>query len=138
MAILKGIEGDRLAARVIVPLLAATGYGVFNLVYAGSDAHYLYTFVPFLGGITAINSFFVWYVISFSPRKISWKNLLVLCGFLPYLYFIYAILFLGIYMFYRGAEQGGSVALLAGGVFWIVFEYRGILVFWKMTEMAKL
>jgi hypothetical protein len=137
MTIPKGAEGDRLAARVTIPLLAATGYGGFNLFHSGSGGGYFYTLIPLLGGIAAVIGFVVWYVMSSLPPKVSWKNLLVLCGFLPYLYFIYAILFLGIYMIYRGIEQGGSVALLAGGLFWTIFEYRGIYLFWQMTEMAK-
>jgi hypothetical protein len=137
MAIPKGAEGDMLAARVMIPLIAATGYGAFNLIYSGSGAGYLYTFLPLFGGIAAVVGFFVWYIMSSLPPKVSWKNLLILCGFLPYLYFIYAILFLGIYMIYRGIEQGGSIALLAGGFFWTIFEYRGIYRFWRMTEMAK-
>jgi len=68
---------------------------------------------------------------SLPPKVSCWKNLLVLCGFLPYLYFVYAILFLGIYMLYRGIEQGGSIALLAGGLFWTIFQYRGIYLFGK-------
>jgi hypothetical protein len=136
MTIPKDAEGDRLAARVMVPLLAATGYGAFNLIYSGSGAGYLYTFVPLFGGIAAVIGFFVWHIKSMSPPEVG-KNLLVLCGLLPYLYFIYAIVFLGIYMIYRGIEQGGSIALLAGGLFWTILQYRGIYRFWQMTEMAK-
>jgi len=131
MTIPKGAGGDRLAARVMIPLLAATGYGAFNLIYSGSGAGYLYTLVPLVGGLAAVIGFFVWYIRSISPLKVSWKNLLILCGLLPYLYFVYAILFLGIYMLYRGIEQGGSIALLAGGLFWTIFQYRGIYYFGK-------
>ncbi len=138
MTIPKGAEGDGLAARVTIPLLAATGYGAFNLIYSGSGAGYLYTLVPLFGGVAAILGFLIWFIMSSLPPKVSWKNLLVLCGFLPYFYFAYAIGFLGIYMFYRGVEHGGSIALLCGGIFWTIFEYRGIYLFWKMTEMAKL
>jgi hypothetical protein len=137
MAIPKGAEGDMLAARVVIPLLAATGYGALNLIFSGSGAGYVYTFVPLFGGVAAIIGFFIWHVMSSLPPNVSWKNLLLLCGLLPYLYFVYAFGFLGIYMFYRGIEQGGSVALLAGGIFWMIFEYRGIYWFWIMTEMAK-
>jgi hypothetical protein len=73
MTIPKGADGDRLAARVI-PLLAATGYGAFNLIYSGSGAGYLYTFVPLFGGIAAVIGFFVWYIMSISPLKVSWKT----------------------------------------------------------------
>src|SRR5713101_5408887 len=111
MTIPKGAEGDRLAARVMIPLLAATGYGAFNLIYSGSGAGYLYTFVPLFGGIAAVIGFFVWYIMSISPPKVSWKNLLVLCGFLPYLYFVYAILFLGIYMLYRSITRTSRIVL---------------------------
>jgi hypothetical protein len=51
MTIPKGAEGDRLAARVTIPLLAATGYGGFNLFYSGSGGGYFYTLIPLLGGI---------------------------------------------------------------------------------------
>jgi hypothetical protein len=88
--------------------------------------------------MAAVIGFVVWHVMSSLPPKVSWRNLLVLCGFFPYLCFIYAILFLGIYMFYRGIEQGGSIPLLAGGFSWTIFEYRGIYRFWQMTGMANI
>jgi hypothetical protein len=44
MTIPKGAEGDRLAARVMIPLLAATSYGAFSLIYSGGGAGYLCTF----------------------------------------------------------------------------------------------
>jgi hypothetical protein len=117
MTIPKGAEGDRLAARVTIPLLAATGYGGFNLFYSGSGGGYFYTLIPLLGGIAAIIGFVVWYVMSSLPPKVSWKNLLVLCGFLPYLYFIYAILFLGIYMIYRVLNRAAPLHCLLAASF---------------------
>jgi hypothetical protein len=88
--------------------------------------------------MVAVIGFVVWYVMSSLPPKVNWRNLVVLCGFFLCLYFIYAILFLGIYMFYRGIGQGGSIPLLAGGFVWTIFEYRGIYRFWQMTEMANI
>ena len=55
---------------------------------------------------------------------------------IPYVYFVYAIAFIGLYMTYQGIV-GWSIWLLIGGVVWTSVLYRGIYVFYMMTEMVK-
>ncbi len=51
---LKGPKGHILAARIEVPILAAMIYGVVEFIRLGwSQAHYLYTYAPVLGGVAA-------------------------------------------------------------------------------------
>ncbi len=137
---LKGRKGDMLAARVAVPIFAAIIYGLYNFVLLGtSQDHYLYTFVPTLGGVAGMVGLLTYYllVVSSSLSKRSWKNLLLLLGLLPYLFLTYVIVFFGLYAIYRGVLVSFSIWTILGGLFWIAIVYRGINQFYLMTEIVK-
>lgn len=137
---LKGRKGDMLAARVAVPILAAIIYGLYNFIALGtSQDHYLYTYVLVFGGIAALVGLMVYYlrVVSPSFAKISWINLLVLLGLLPYLFLTYVILFLGLYALYRGVLVSFSIWTILGGLLWTAMTYRGVNQFYLMTEIVK-
>jgi hypothetical protein len=80
--------------------------------------------------------FLTWYFRVSKPLKVSWSNLLILLGMIPYVYFVYAIGFICLYMIYRGIV-GWSIWLVIGGVLWTSVLYHGISMFWVMTEMVK-
>jgi hypothetical protein len=134
---LQGRKGDMNAARVLTPIVLAMGYGIYNFIRLGIDpAQYLYTYVPLFGGMAATFGFLAWYFRVSKPLKVSWSNLLILLGMIPYVYFVYAIGFIGLYMIYRGIV-GWSIWLVIGGVIWTSVLYHGIYMFWVMTEMVK-
>jgi hypothetical protein len=134
---LQGRKGDMNAARVVTPIVLAMGYGIYNFIRLGIDpAQYLYTYVPLFGGMAATFGFLTWYFRVSKPLKVSWSNLLILLGMIPYAYFVYAIAFIGLYMVYRGIV-GWSIWLVIGGVVWTSVLYHGIYMFWVMTEMVK-
>jgi hypothetical protein len=97
------------------------------------------TYVPVLGGIAATAGLLAYYSRVSSPnfQKISWKNLLVFLGFLPYLFLIYVIVFFGLYAIYRGVIVSFSIWTVLAGIFWIAMGYRGISELYLMTEIVK-
>jgi hypothetical protein len=137
---LKGPKGDRLAARVAAPMIAAIIYGLYNFAVLGViQDHYLYTYVPALGGVAGMVGLLTYYllVVSSSLSKRSWKNLLLLLGLLPYLFLIYVIVFFGLYAIYRGVLVSFSIWAILGGLFWIAIGYHGINQFYLMTEIVR-
>jgi hypothetical protein len=138
---LQGRKGNMLAARVITPFIAAMVYGAYQFSALGtSPEHYLYTYVSLLGGLAACAGLFIYYVMVAAEGwgKKSWKNLLVLLGFVPYFFFLYIIGFLGLYSIYRGIVDGLSIWSILAGIFWILIGYRGISQFYLMTEIVRL
>jgi hypothetical protein len=128
------------AARVTVPIFAAIIYGLYNFTVLGvTQGNYLYTYAPVLGGVAGMVGLLTYYLLVVSPSlsKRSWKNLLLLLGFLPYLFLIYVIVFFGLYAIYRGLLVSFSVLTIFGGLFWIAIGYRGINQFYLMTEISK-
>jgi hypothetical protein len=133
---LQGRKGDMNAARVVTPIFLAMIYGLYNFIRLGIDpAEYLYTYVPLFGGMAATFGFLIWYFRVSKPPKVSWSNLLILLGMIPYVY-LYAIAFIGLYTVYRGIA-GWSIWLVIGGVVWTSILYHGIYMFWVMTEIVK-
>jgi hypothetical protein len=109
---LKGRKGDMLVARVILPMLVAIVYGLYEFIaWGASSEFYLYTYVPVFGGIAAVVGLMAYYFCVLSPNfaKISWKNLLLLLGFLPYGFLTYVIVFFGLYAIYRGVFASFSI-----------------------------
>ena len=100
---LKGAKGHILAARIEVPILAATIYGVVEFIRLGwSQVHYLYTYAPVLGGVAASAGLFTYFFIVLVERKSSHKNLLFFLGLLPNLYALYIMGVLGLYTILEG------------------------------------
>jgi hypothetical protein len=136
---LHGAKGDRLAARVALPFIAAMVYGTYEFLALGTSfEQYLYTYVPLLGGLAAFAGLLVYYLVVLTAKgQKSWKNLLTLLGFLPYFFSLYIIGFLGVYSIYRNVIDGFSIWSVVAGVFWILVGYRGISQFYLMTEIVR-
>lgn len=77
-------------------------------------------------------------VVSPTFTKISWTNLLVLLGLLPFLFLIYVIVFFGLYTIYKGVIVSFSVWTVVAGIFWVAIGYRGIKFLYSMTEIVRL
>jgi hypothetical protein len=135
---LKGTKGDIVAARIEVPILVAMTYGVVEFVRLGwSQDHYLYTYAPVLGGVAASVGLFTYFFIVSVRHKRSWKNLLVLLGFLPYLYALYIMGVLGLYTIFEGIIGVFSFWSMIGGVFWVFIGFHLIYRFYLMTEIVR-
>ena len=135
---LAGTKGDILAARIEAPILAVMIYGIVEFIRLGwSLDHYFYTYAPVLGGVAASVGLFTYFFIVSVRRKRSWKNLLVLLGFLPYFYSLYTMGVLGLYTIFEGIVGVFSFWSMIGGVFWVFVGFHLIYRFYLMTEIVR-
>jgi hypothetical protein len=135
---LAGTKGDILAARIEAPILAVMIYGIVEFIRLGwSLDHYFYTYAPVLGGVAASVGLFTYFFIVSVRRKRSWKNLLVLLGFLPYFYSLYIMGVLGLYTIFEGIVGVFSFWSMIGGVFWVFVGFHLIYRFYLMTEIVR-
>jgi hypothetical protein len=135
---LAGTKGDILAARIEVPILAVMIYGIVEFIRLGwSLDHYFYTYAPVLGGVAASVGLFTYFFIVSVRRKRSWKNLLVLLGFLPSFYSLYIIGVLGLYTIFEGIVGVFSFWSMIGGVFWVFVGFHLIYRFYLMTKIVR-
>jgi hypothetical protein len=137
---LKGRKGDMLAARIAMPIIAAVLYGLYEFIAWGTSSDlYPYTYIPVLGGVAAIVGLMTYYlrVVSPTSAKISWMNLLVLLGFLPYFFLTYVIVFFGLYTIYKGVIVSFSIWTILAGIFWVAIGYGGIKCLYLMTEIVR-
>jgi hypothetical protein len=70
-------------------------------------------------------------------RKRRRKNLLALLGFLPYLYGLYVIGFLGLFTIFEGIVGKFSFWAMLGGVFWVFLGFHLLYRFYLMTEIVR-
>ena len=138
---LEGRKGDLLVANIAIPILAAIIYGIYEFIAWGTSSDfYLYTYTPVLGGVAAMVGLITYHSRAVSPTftKISWLNLLMLLGFLPYLFLTYVIVYFGLYAIYKGVIASFSVWTILAGIFWVALGYRSIKRLYLMTEIVRL
>jgi hypothetical protein len=122
---LQGTKGDIIAAKIEVPILVVMIYGIVEFFRLGWSRDYcFYTYAPVLGGIAASAGLFTYVFLVSVERKRSWKNLLVLLGFVPYLYSLYIMGFLGLHTIYEGVIGKFSTLLMIGGIFWVFVGFH--------------
>ena len=135
---LEGTKGDIIAARIEVPILVATIYGVAGFVRWGwSKDYYLYTYAPVLGGIAASVGLFTYFFLVSAERTKRRKSVLVLLALLPYFYSLYIMGVLGLYTIYEGVAGKFSFWSMIGGVFWVFLGFHLIYRFYLMTEIVR-
>jgi hypothetical protein len=135
---LKGPRGHILAARIEVPILAAMIYGAVGFIRLGwSQAHYLYTYAPVLGGVAASAGLFTYFFVVSVERKSGQKTLLFLLGLLPNLYALYIMGVLGLYTILEGVIGEDSAWSMIGGVFWVFVGFHLIYRFYLVTEIVR-
>jgi hypothetical protein len=110
-------------------------YGIYKFVSLGvSLDHYLYTYILLFGGLAATVGFFIY--IEFLRR--SRRGLLMLLGYIPYLFSLYVIGFLGVYGLYMGLFQAFSIWSIVAGLIWIVIGYQITNKFHQTTEIIRI
>src|SRR6516164_6687815 len=135
---LEGTKGDIMAARIEVPILVAMIYGVVEFFRLGwSQDHYLYTYAPVLGGVAASVGLFTYFFLVSVRRKRSRKTLLLLLGFLPYLYSLYIIGVLGLYTIFEGVIGVFSLWTMIAAFSWIFVGFHLIYRFYLLTEIVR-
>ena len=135
---LEGTKGDIIAAKIEVPILVVMICGIVEFFRLGwSRDYYFYTYTPVLGGIAASAGLFTYVFLVSVERKRSWKNLLVLLGFVPYLYSLYIMGFLGLHTIYEGVIGKFSIWFMIGGIFWVFVGFHLIYGFYLLTEIVR-
>ena len=135
---LRGTKGDIVAARIEVPILVVMTYGIVEFIRLGwSLDHYFYTYAPVLGGVAASVGLFTYFFLVSVDRKRNWKTLLVLLGFLPYLYSLYIIGVLGLYTIFEGVIGVFSFWSMIAGLLWIFIGFHLIYRFYLLTEIVR-
>jgi len=135
---LKGTKGDIVAAKIEVPILVVMVYGIVEFTRLGlSPHHYFYTYAPVLGSVAASVGLFTYFFIVSVRRNRSWKYLLVLLGFLPYLYSLYIVGVLGLYTIFEGVIGNFSFWSMISGVFWVFVGFHLSYRFYLMTEIVR-
>jgi hypothetical protein len=135
---LEGTKGDIVAARIEVPVLVGMIYGIVEFVRLGwSQAHYLYTYAPVLGGVAASVGLFTYFFLVSVERRRSWKTLLFLLGLLPYFYALYLMGVLGLYTIFEGVIGKFSFWSMIGSIFWLFVGFHLIYRFHLMTQIVS-
>jgi len=137
MVELSGRDEDLLMAKPLVPAVVAFIYGIYKFYDLGfSTDEYLYTYIPVVGSALSIIS--VWmYVSSMSVKpKRSISNMLKgYSGFIPYLFSLYLIGFLGLYSLWL-LFSSFTFGTFMFGVVWVLLGYRMLYTFWVITEIS--
>ena len=135
---LRGTKGDIVAARIEVPILLVMTYGIVEFFRLGwSLDHYFFTYAPVLGGVAASVGLFTYVFLVLVDRKRRWRTLLVLLGFLPYIYSLYIIGVLGLYTIFEGVIGIFSLWTMIAGFFWIFVGFHLIYRFNLLTEIVR-
>lgn len=132
-------KGDIMAARIEVPIVVATIYGIFEFTRLGwSLEHFLYTYAAVLGGAAASAGLFTYFFLISVARGSRRKNLLRLFGSLPYLYSLYIMGVLGLYTIFEGLISKFSFWSMLGGVLWVFVGFHLMYRFYLVTEIVRL
>jgi hypothetical protein len=135
---LRGTKGDIVAARIEVPILLVMTYGIVEFFRLGwSLDHYFFTYAPVLGGVAASVGLFTYVFLVLVDRKRRWRTLLVLLGFLPYIYSLYIIGVLGLYTIFEGVIGVFSFWSMIAGLFWIFVGFHLTYRFYLLTEIVR-
>jgi hypothetical protein len=135
---LKGTRGDILAAKIEVSIVLAMISGVIEFVRLGwSQDHYLYTYAPVLGGVSASIGLFTYFFVVTGKRRSRRKNLLVLLSLLPYGFALYIIGVLGLYTIGLGIIGKSPFWSMIGAVFWVFVGFHLIYRFHLITRIVR-
>jgi len=135
MVDLSSIEKDLLIAEPIVPAFIALLYGSYKFFDLGfSMDHYLYTYALVFGA--GISSICVAMYVNSGPDRSAKNALITLGGFVPYIFSIYLMGFLGAYSLW-GLLSEFTFGTLAFGIFWMIVGYRMLYTFWMITEIKS-
>lgn len=124
--------------RITAVSTAAIVYGVYNLWLAKPTPSMLHTWLPILGAITSVPISCAYSNLLYVPKDIkSWRLAIVaFCGFIPYVFSLFVIGFLG------GGRILGLFSVFAvdslfAGLAWIIFGYWMLKAFWIITEVVE-
>ncbi len=123
----------------MIPMIIVMIYGVYRLIKSGFDPRaFPYPYVLIFGCLLSIFCTGAYLKLGESPA-ISWKNAAKsFGGFIPYLFSLYVICYIGLWTILGMFWVGFTIGSLLFGVFWILVGYKMLYSFWGLTEMQNL
>lgn len=127
-----------LARQVTPGLLLAFFYGIYKFFDLGVDlSHYLFTYVLLFGSVLSLISIPLTVRLIHVPVRQSFFDMIfALSNYVPYLFSLYLMGFLGLYSLY-GLWNEFHISNLLFGVFWLGWGYMTLYKLWMLTEMLS-
>lgn len=126
MAPVSGREFDLRAGETLAPTAVFIVYGAVKFFTLGvSPVHWPDTYLAVVGGIASWLAVLLWIPVVFGDgRRSLFRSLCALAAFIPMLYSIYAIAYLGLYGVYYSTINSFSVLGILFGLICIGLGYR--------------
>jgi len=119
-----GVEFDLRAGRALAPTTLFVGYGIVKFFTLGvALTHWLDTYLPVVGGVASWLAVIVYSFVFALPRPSVRRFLCAFAAYIPMLYSIYAIAYLGLYAIYNSTIVSFSILRIAFGVICIALGY---------------
>lgn len=125
-----------LASQVTPGLLLALFYGIYKFFDLGVDlSHYLFTYVLLFGSVVSLISIPLTVRLIHVPVRQSFFDMIcALSNYIPYLFSLYLMGFLGLYPLY-GLWTEFHISNFLFGVLWLAVGYRTLYQLWLLTEV---
>jgi hypothetical protein len=119
-----GREFDLRAGETLAPTIVFVTYGVVKFFTLGTSVtHWPDTYLALAGGIASWLAVLLWGVVVWRKRSL-FRTLCALAAYVPMLYSIYAITYLGVYGVYYSIIDSFSVLGILFGLVCIGLGYR--------------
>jgi hypothetical protein len=129
---------DMLIAQALAPTFVFIGYGVVKFFTLGTASMYwLDTYLAVGGGIVSWIAVFSYDLMVPTSQKNLLRMLCVYGGFIPLLYSLYAVGYLGIYTIYYSIFRSFSVLGIIFGLISVLFGYRMAYGLQGVTERPR-
>jgi hypothetical protein len=130
-----GREFDLHAGRALAPTLVFIGYGTVKFFMTGTSlTHWPDTYLAVGGGIASWVAVLLWGAVVWGKPGVL-RSLCAFAAFIPMLYSIYAIAYLGLCTIYRSTLVDLSVVGILFGVICILLGYRMAIGLAALTRL---
>jgi hypothetical protein len=124
-----------LAGKTLAPTFLFIGYGVAKFFTMGiASAHWLDTYLAVGGGIASWIAVIVYDAIVSAPPSLLRMLCVLISGYIPLLYSLYAIGYLGVYTIYCSIFRSFSLLGIIFGLICIFLGYRMAYGLQAITE----
>ena len=124
---------DPIVGRVLAAIIVVMIYGIYKFASLGlSWDSCAYTYIPVVGGVIASAGLLVFSDRIITRGETKWESLM---QFMPHLFALYVMGFLGVYAIYRGVTGVFSISSIIAGVFSIAVGYLMLHQLYVITEL---